>query len=1181
MATLEVHDAGRRVRRIRISHDNPVMFGSDPMCEVVLDGPGVQPFHGRIRWSSRRFKVDISPDAPWIEVNGTLVKSKGLHQGDEIRIGHCRIFLLSLEDGPDHGEKTVVRPPTSGRASGTDRPRPATGFRDMEMAPPSIEQSATSSTPGIVPDAPTVRKRTRPREKVRGTTSALDEMLEEFQRPEPERSAEILREREPVSRFRKFLPSLQNAPGDDRVFTSPMVLGLGVAFLVLVLFSVVLYRGIARATAHRLYTVAVDDMDRGDFINAIHDFDRFIAANPDDPRSTKAKVLRALARVRQHTGKVGASWGTALDEARGMVEEVGQTSEYRDSNMELAEDLRKTAEGLAERAANLADPETMAQAQAAVELHARVAGQASDSLIARSKIGEKLGKARFAILKSQTRTSTLAAMDRALESSRPADAYAARDVLVRRYHDLSTDREVVARLVRANDQIRQAVSFDPSGRPGETEPHRDPLRPPISLALRLDPGQKPSEPLGQVAYAITDGLAVGLDVATGAPLWQVPVGVSSSFPPLSIAGDAPSVLIADARHEELLRLDGRTGALIWRQETGGAIVDPPLLLGNQVLQPMPDGRLLQIDLASGDLRGTLKLGRRLTRTPVADDSGEHLYQLAEEDCLFVLTLGPLACVGVEYLGHEAGSIPCPPARVARYLVLPENHLPDAGRLRVFVIDEDGTRFRQAQEIPVGGWTRSTPASAGSVIWSSSDRGELAAFAIGLYDAKTPFTMIAQIPSGTEREGLSYGRARSDRDFLLASSRSGRFELDLQRGRLASKWTLGVAGPTLAPPQIFDRRLVLTQRNEGGPGTAFWGVDLGSGAVLWRTILGANWPLPPTESTTGDALTSLSSQGEAYSIDSGQLHAGGFIEQEIPKAGRSRLPSGPAQHLKLDQLTVIVPAPGTSSIQVRDDSEGEFHAVLLPAPLGASIAAIGGQLLVPGQDGRVYLIDPRTGTSAADPYIPPFDRSRPTHWRSPVLLDGGAVALADSDFSIRRLTIDRTTRPRLVATSDVRLESPMVAELASTGSSVLVATADGRVRSLASRDLSPQGSWPLGATRLLGPIVVADHGFVVDSDGEVMAFGPDGRRLWTARLDAFRPIGAPAIRDGLAWFLGLDGSLHRLSMVDGSSISAIPLNALPDGGPLTAGPELVIPTGPGTLRLLDRAESGVSTERTTP
>jgi len=1167
MATLEVHDAGSRVRRIRIGRDHPAMFGSDPMCDVVLDGPGVQPFHGRIRWKTRRFKADASPEVPWIEVNGLRVKSKSLYQGDEIRVGPCRIFLISVEDGPDHGEKTVIQ---EAPAAGPDpEARPAAGFARMEMAPPSIESPYPMSTP----DAPLRRIKYRPGEPRdqgddQGPEDSPSISISGAMRQYGEQSAEYpASEEEPplADRIRAIVPSFEQAPGDDRVFTSPMVVGLVVTFLVLVLFSAVLWRGISRATAHREYGGAVEDMDGGDFPNAIRGFDRFLAANPDDLRASKARVLRALARVRQHTGRVGASWGAALTEARAMVEEVGPLPEYRDANMDLAEDVRKAAEGLADRAAEQADPGALAQAESALTLHVRVAGQAAASLIERSKVPEKLARARAAIARSRDRASALAAMDAALKANRPGDAYAARDALTRRYRDLAADPEVVARLVRANDLIRRAVAFDPSGRPGETEPRVEPLGPPTTLVLRLEPGRKPAG--GSVAYALADGLAFGLDAATGAPLWQVPVGSSSPFPPLAIAGDTPSALVVDARSDDLIRVDGRTGALIWRQETGGPVVDPPLILGNLVLQPASDGRLLELDLATGALRGTLQLGRKLARTPVADDSAQHLYQLADEDVLFVLTLGPPACAAVEYLGHEAGSVPCPPGRAGRFFVLPENHLPDQGRWRVFVIDEAGTKLRAAQEIPVAGWTRSTPASSGPVIWSSSDRGELAAYAIGLYDAKVPFTPVGRVAPGTEPEGPAFGRARTDRDFTVASSRSGRYELDLERGRLAASWTLGEAGPALAPPQAFDRILVLSQEDPGGPGTALWGLDPISGEVRWRTALGAPWPVPLAASESGDALTGLATDGRPITLGRDRLRLGGFEEQALPRPGSFRLPGSPAGRLEVGGATVVVPGPGSARILVRNGPIGDFRAVDLPAPLASDPLALGNDLLIPGTDGRVYLVDPRTGMTTADPYVPPFDRSRPIRWRTPVPLGGDAIALGDSDATLRRIAVDRSGRPRLTVTAEARLDSPIAAEVASTGGSVVVATRDGRVRSLAARGLGPQGSWPLEAPRLIGPVAVADHAFVVDAAGGVAAFGPDGRRLWTAKLREGPPAGPPLLLEGSAWFLGLDGSIQRLAMADGTLQSRLALKVLPSGRPLAAGADLVVPTGLGTVRVL--------------
>jgi outer membrane protein assembly factor BamB len=1181
MATLEIHDGRNQVRRVRITRDNPAMFGSDPMCDIVLEGQGVQPFHGRIRWKTRRFKADASPEVPWIEVNGVQVKSKSIYQGDEIRVGACRIFLLSLEEGPDHGEKTVIQDAPTTRPG--QRSPAATDFARMEMAPPSIEAPEPHSSRGGTPQVPLKRSRhaaahefedvdevlSEPKDKKRKKSRTLSGLM----RKVGEKSAELPPQEVPMRAkagqgyFGGMIRSFERAPGDDRVLGSPLVIGLVVTFTLLVGLSIGLWNMIARANAGRQYTVATEDMEAGNFPNAIKGFDAFLVSNPADRRAGKAKVFRALARVRQHTGNVGASWGNAVKEAVSMVEEVGQLEEYRDSSLELADDLRKAAEALADRAADLAEPKILAEADSAVRLHARVAGQATASLIERSKIPEKLAKARAAIQKSRDRGEAIASMDAALKAKNPGDAYSTRDALVRRYGDLAVDKEISQHVILANEQVQQAVSFDPAGRPGETSPREEAAGPPTSLVLRIEPGKPPSTGNSPVAFALADGLAFGIDALNGAPRWQVPVGPSSPFPPLAIAGDPPSVLVVDARSNELTRRNARTGALLWRQGLEGLVADPPLILGNQLFQPTLDGRLLQLDLATGSLRATLRLGRGLARTPVADDTVSHLYLLADEDCLFVLALDPLQCVAVEYLGHDAGSVAAPPARAGRYYVLPENHAIDQGRWRVFVIDESGVKLKQVQELPVGGWTDATPATSGPVIWSSSDRGELIAYSIGLYDAKSPFTPIVRIAPNSEVEGPAFPRAKTERDFWLASSRSGRFELDLERGRLANTWTRHEAGPALAPPQAFDRTLVLTQQDEEGPGTALWGLDPNTGDVRWRTTLGASWTVPLTNSTSGDRLSTLGIDGRDVAIGLDRLRDGGFVELPLPRPGVFRVPASTTQRLEIDGATVVVPEPAASRIFVRVGS-GEFRPVELPAPLASPILALGKDLVIPGLDGRIYLVDPRTGASAADPYVPPFDRSRPIRWRTPVPVEGGAFVLADSEATLRRLAVDHSGRPRLAVTSELKLDKALVTDPTSTGASILVVTVDGKVRSLASRDLGPQGSWPLEAPRLLGPIVVAEHAFVADAAGNVLAFAPDGRRIWSVRMRDTVAAGPPAVLDRSAWFLGRDGSIQRFSIDDGTPQSWALLDILPSGGPLAVGPELAMPTGRGSVRLLD-------------
>ena len=108
MATLEVHDGQGRVQFVELTRDHPVLFGTSSACDVLLEGEGIRPVHGRIRWKSERFKVEASPDAEYVLINGHKMTTGSIHQGDEIAVGDCRMFLIRAEEDLDEPESIEV-----------------------------------------------------------------------------------------------------------------------------------------------------------------------------------------------------------------------------------------------------------------------------------------------------------------------------------------------------------------------------------------------------------------------------------------------------------------------------------------------------------------------------------------------------------------------------------------------------------------------------------------------------------------------------------------------------------------------------------------------------------------------------------------------------------------------------------------------------------------------------------------------------------------------------------------------------------------------------------------------------------------------------------------------------------------------------------------------------------------
>ncbi len=1137
MAILEVHHGQGRVERVNLARDQQFLFGSSPKADIVVEGEGVHPFHGRVRWreKSQKFKVDASPEAQFLFVNGVRMASASFRQGDEIRVGECRIFLLNENDmpvglpsSPARDDVTRVQPPPfmAPPKAGTVIAR---GSANKARKSALADEFADLDDISILDDEPESGEMERPRERELPRDRGRGP-LPPVVRQEPPKEKKASRG---WGRFLYLFSAKAYAPGQEEVFSSPLAVGLVVSFVALVAIGFALFGIIQRTAANRLFVQAVENLDDGDYRNAIRRFDDFLKANPNDDRADQARVHRAMANVRQYTAAASASWTLALEAEREMRDTVGDLKPFRDSSSELDEQVLRTGEALADRARASADPKLLAEAESTVPLHNQLTGEAAPALLQKSALPDKLSAARAAVIKARVRAEALAAMDKALTDSSSAGVYAARDALVLSYSDQALDKELIGRMNKANDLIRAAVKVDESQRPAETEPVAEPLGPPLSLVLRSE--DVPPAKDGPLVFALADGYAFGIDGTTGAPLWQRPVGLSSPFPPQPIPGGT-TALVLDARHQELVRLEARTGELIWRQALEEPVTDPPLVLGNQVIQALPSGRLLLIDLPSGGLRASVALGRPLAGGPVADEAGQALYLLGESDCLFVLTRDPLACVAVEYLGHSAGSIRCTPARVGRYLIVAENHEINDSRWRVFLIEEEGSKLSPVQQLPVQGWTWGTPATSGSVAWVVGDRGAIAARALGAYGEKEPLRLIVRTSPDAEPSGPAYAISRSERELLVASGRSGRYELDPEGGKISPGWTLGGAGPALAPPRMAGPLLVLTQQNTEGQGVALWGVEPERGDVKWRTVLGSPWTSPPALGRNSDQLTSLGVDGRVLTLSHEALVNGGFLTSVLPKPASFRIPPSALVRLEGEGWTVVVPALGASRVLVRAEGTEAFQEVGLPAPVGAKPLAWGKEMFLPGADGRAYLLDPLTGESRAEPYVPPFDLARRSRWNDPVALGADAIVLADTAGRVRRLIRASDPRPRLIVSAETSLGGELAADPVATTSAVIVVTAENRVRAFAARDLSAIGAWNLDAPLAAPPAMTGGRVFLADSAGNLLAIGEDGQRAWSSKLsgkgDALAQIGAPAIHEGAVWLLTRDGTLHGRKLADG-------------------------------------------------
>jgi hypothetical protein len=482
-----------------------------------------------------------------------------------------------------------------------------------------------------------------------------------------------------------------------------------------------------------------------------------------------------------------------------------------------------------------------------------------------------------------------------------------------------------------------------------------------------------------------------------------------------------------------------------------------------------------------------------------------------------------------------------------------------------LLDDDG-KPKAVQQIDIPGWIWGGPPASGSVIWAAGDKGGIEAYALGDYLSKKPLTSLARLAPDAATSGPAFGLATSERELWVAAGRSGRYELDPERGEITPRSALGQPGSALGPLQEAARRVVLTFQDPVTGGTSLFGVDPTAGTISWQTILGAPWPTPLSLAQGGDGLQTLGRTGTDALISPAQLERGGFITLPLSRPGAVQVPTGRVLTIEGGGpgTTVITSGAGSNAVWTRETGKtGAWRKLELPTALAAMPLVWDRSLLVPGADGRAYMIDPLTAKSTAEPFVPVYSRDLRGRWLAPARLDRAAAVLADDVGRVRRLVLKQDPGARLVAEPELTLDKPIIADPAATGEAVIVATIDQKVRVLSGRDLSPLGAWPLEAPLVGRPVVAGQFAFVFDAAGGVLAISREGRRLWSIKLGAVA-AGDPVIDGDRVWLLDRTGRLEGRSLASGARGQSFDLGVLPAGGLVLAGSKTIVPVARGSI-----------------
>jgi outer membrane protein assembly factor BamB len=291
------------------------------------------------------------------------------------------------------------------------------------------------------------------------------------------------------------------------------------------------------------------------------------------------------------------------------------------------------------------------------------------------------------------------------------------------------------------------VERPPTGGRGED------LLPSLLAAQRLDGGPEPGGADDAVAFAQARGMLYALSQKNGRIVWAMRVGIDSTTLPVRVRTGTRSemVLVPSTDTETLTALNAATGDQVWKYRLGAPCVGQPVIVDQRAYVPTYDGKVHEIELATGKLLGWYDLGNRtrLTVGGARQEGTKRLFFPADENCVYVLDVANRRCETILYTGHLAGTlrsepilatpggkfqnIPLdPPNAPEGYLIL---CLADGFQnmtLRVFGLPIDSPTkppLRLADEPRLPGWPWFGPAQDPEKLVLATDAGSVGVFGI--------------------------------------------------------------------------------------------------------------------------------------------------------------------------------------------------------------------------------------------------------------------------------------------------------------------------------------------------------------------------------------------------------------------------------------------------------------------
>jgi len=969
----------------------------------------------------------------------------------------------------------------------------------------------------------------------------------------------------------------------------------GGGLLLLLIVGVVLWYLLTRVSAAELLQAADEAYRSGSYIQAIPNYERFLAKYPDDPNVSLARVRIGTAQIRQVL-EGSKDKQPALKAAEGILPTIENEAAFDEARAELASILPEIAEGFSQPAK--VEPD-MQKAQALVDLAEQALQLVNNPAYIPTSlrrpvetrienIQEDLELSRRNINQSKRLREVVEAIRQATQAGKTAEAYEVRRRLLGEYPGLDQNPQLVEAVLAITQRERELVQLveDPLAAVREDRPSAAEFR--VALASRRGDGKPGND--RQMVHFLARGSVFGLQASTGQLKWRRSVGYETLANPQPLAKQPGADVIAvDSRHQELLRLQGDTGQLVWRTPIGEPFAEP-VIKGNQILVATQSGRILDIDGETGNATRHAKIPQRLQGAPGVSDKG-HLYQVGEHSNLYVLDEATLECKDVYYLGHKPGSVAAPPVMALGYLFLVENSGEAHSDLHILATDANGLSPKPAvKPMRLQGRVLAPPIVAGARVIVATDLGAIRVLEVNTANAKTPVTDIVEAIVASYKTPVTGYPAFDAGRLWVGDERFTKYDVQTSRNRLIRQWIKDERDVFVAPPLVIGDTVYHLRRRRDSPAYTVAAIRGDDDQVFWETDLAVPASLLAVDPERKQ-VHSISAQAELFELTAEHMQAGQttVVDQAASVAGTAARGKSFAEAQALDQgrwalassrerghVVVYDPNAATPGARLRD--------VLLQAAGTAQVTAtpvfgLGG-LITPLDNGQVLLLDATTGGNKILPFQPTVEAGSKVAWSRAAVVgtEQREFVIADDRRKLFRVGVKDQPEPHLAELAQVQLEVDLVSALAAADDTVygvIRGPNSDTVVSFAATDLGAGKEWPLEGRVVWGPEFVGGLVLVTTDRQSLVAFEASQKQRWTSPLSYGPLVGRPLPINGNLLLASLSGTVWMISAQDGTESGKFDVGEPLGAGPVAfaGGSRLLISAADGTVLVIGALPSG--------